>query len=107
MTYDSGNARLAGFRIDGPGQFTRLWEHAFGASNHFVLFPESGDLVVNDFDDDIGEQVVVLDVERGTERGRVAMGSPMQSVVFQAPGWAGDVYTCTFGAVARVYRTSS
>ena len=104
VTYDSGNERIAGLRIDGPGRFTRLWEHTFGASNHFVLFPESGEVVVNDFDDDTGEQVVVLDVESGTERGRVAIGSPVQSVVFQAPGWAGDVYTCTFSTVARVYR---
>ena len=36
------------------------------------------------------------------EKGRVAIGSPIQSVVFQAPGFGRDLYTCTFATVARV-----
>ncbi len=102
VAYDSGNARLAAFRFEGRGRFTRLWEHAFGAGNHFLLYPDTGELVVNDFQDDPGEQVVVLDVETGAEKGRVAIGSPVQSVVFQSPGFTRDFYTCTFTTVARV-----
>jgi hypothetical protein len=102
VAYDSGNARLAAFRFDGPGRFARLWEHPFGAANHFLVFPDTGEIVVNDFQDDVGEQVVVLDTESGRERGRVAIDSPVQSVVFQAPGFARDVYTCTFATLARV-----
>jgi hypothetical protein len=102
VAYDSGNSRLAAFRFDGPGRFTRLWEHGFGASNHFLLYPDTGEVVVNDHQDDVGEQVVVLDLESGAEKGRVAVGSPVQSVVFQAAGFARDLYTCTFMTVARV-----
>jgi hypothetical protein len=102
VAYDSGNARLAGFRFDGPGRFARLWEHPFGTGNHFLLYPDTGELVVNDFQDEVGEQVVVLDLETGGERGRVATGSPVQSVVFQAPGFGRDLYTCTFAGVTRV-----
>jgi hypothetical protein len=102
VAYDSGNARLGAFRFDGPGNFAPLWERAFGASNHFVLWPDTGELVVNDFQDDVGEQVVVLNLESGTEKGRVAIASPVQSVLFQAPGFARDVYTCTFMTVARI-----
>lgn len=102
VAYDSGNARLAAFRFDGPGRFARLWEHAFGAGNHFLLYPDTGELVVNDFRPDAGEHVVVLDLERGIERGRVAIESPVQSVVFQAPGFGRDLYTCTFTTLARV-----
>jgi hypothetical protein len=102
VAYDSGNARLAAFRFDGPERFTRLWEHPFGAGNHFLLYPDTGEFVVNDFQPDTGEQVVVLDLVTGTERGRVAIDSPVQSVVFQAPGFGRDLYTCTFMTVARV-----
>lgn len=102
VAYDSGNARIAAFRFDGPGRFARLWEHGFGASNHFLLHPDTGEIVVNDFRADAGEHVVVLDLETGAERGRVAIESPVQSVVFQAPGFGRDLYTCTFTTVARV-----
>jgi hypothetical protein len=102
VAFDSGNARIAAFRFDGPGRFGRLWEHPFGASNHFLLYRDTGEIVVNDFQSDVGEQVVALDLETGAERGRVAIGSPVQSVVFQAPGWGRDLYTCTFMTVARV-----
>jgi hypothetical protein len=102
VAYDSGNARIAAFRFDGPRRFTRLWEHRFGAGNHFLLYPDSGEIVVNDFRPDAGEHVVVLDLDTGAERGRVAVDSPVQSVVFQAPGFGRDLYTCSFTTVARV-----
>ncbi len=102
VAYDSGNARLAAFRFEGSGRFVRLWEHPFGAGNHFLLYPDTGEVVVNDYQAEHGEQVVVLDLESGAERGRVAIDSPVQSVVFQAPGFGRDLYTCTFMTVARV-----
>jgi hypothetical protein len=104
VTFDSGNARIAAFRY-GPGSFERLWQHAFGASNHFLLFPVTGEIVVNDFDGTT-EHVVVLDIETGAELGRVATGSPIQSALFQSPGWSRDVYTCTFTTLSRVFVAS-
>jgi hypothetical protein len=62
-----------------------LWEHGFGAGNHFLLWPDTGEIAVNDFQEDVGEHAVVLDLETGVEKGRAAIPSPMQSVVFQAP----------------------
>jgi hypothetical protein len=102
VAYDSGNGRLAAFRFDGPGRFARRWEHAFGASSHFLLYRDTGEIVVNDFRDDAGEHVVVLDVATGAERGRVATGSPVQSVVFPAPGFDRDLYACSFATLAHV-----
>ena len=101
VVYDSGNGRIGGFRY-GSGAMEPLWEHAFNASNHFLLFPDTGEIVVNDYDAG-NEHVVVLDIESGAERGRAATGSPMQAVLFQSPGWARDVYTCTFTALSRVF----
>jgi len=102
VAYDSGNARIAAFRFEGPGRFERLWEHGFGAGNHFLLYPDTGELAVNDFQEDVGEHAVVLDLETGAEKGRAAIPSPMQSVVFQTPGFGRDFYTCTFATLARV-----
>lgn len=101
VVYDSGNARIAGFRY-GQNVFERLWEHAYGASNHFLLFPDTGEIVVNDFDG-TSEHVVVLNVETGAELGRIATGSPIQAALFQAPGWSRDVYTCTFTTLSRTF----
>jgi hypothetical protein len=104
VAYDSGNAQIAGFRY-GDGVFERLWEHAFGASNHFLLFPDTGEIVVNHFDGS-AEHVVVLDIESGAELGRVATGSPIQAALFQSPGWSRDVYTCTFTTLSRAFVAS-
>ncbi len=101
VAYDSGNGRIGAFRYGG-GAFERLWELEMDASNHFLLFPDTGEIVVNDFGDG-GEHVVVLDIESGAEKARVATGSPVQSALFQSPGWSRDVYTCTFTTVSRAW----
>ena len=102
VAYDSGNSRVGGFRYGGTGDFDRLWEHDFGASNHFLLYLDTGEIVVNDFDGTT-EHVVILEIESGRELGRVVTGSPVMSVLFQAPGWDRDVYTCTFTTIARTF----
>ena len=47
-------------------------------------------------------QIVVLDIETGDERVRVDAGSPVQSVVFPAPGFDRDLYYCSFPCVSRI-----
>lgn len=102
VAYDSGNALIAGFRYAGPRDFQRLWEHDFNCGNHFLLFADTGEIVVNDFDDET-EHVVVLNIETGEELGRVATGSALFSAVFQSPGWERDVYTCSFATLSRTF----
>lgn len=102
VAFDSGNARIAGFRYSGPGSFERLWEHAFNCGNHFLVFPDTREVVVNDFDGS-AEHVVILDVESGVEKGRGATGSSMFSPVFQSPGWARDIYSCSFSTISRTF----
>jgi hypothetical protein len=48
------------------------------------------------------DEVVVVDIETGAERGRAAVPSLMQSVVFPAPGFGRDLYWCTMTTLARV-----
>ena len=51
VAYDSGNALLGAFRFDAPGTFLPLWELPFGAANHFILYPDTGEIAVNDYRD--------------------------------------------------------
>jgi hypothetical protein len=48
------------------------------------------------------EDVLVLDVGTGVERGRASVPSLFQSVLFPCPGWNRDVYYCSFSTVARI-----
>jgi hypothetical protein len=48
------------------------------------------------------DEVVVVDIETGEERGRAPVPTLMQSVVFPAPGFDRDVYWCTMTTIARV-----
>jgi hypothetical protein len=48
------------------------------------------------------EDVVLLDLATGAERGRAAIPTMFQSVVFPAPGWSNDLYYCSFSTIARV-----
>ena len=51
------------------------------------------------------EDVLVLDVGTGVERGRASVPSLFQSVLFPCPGWNRDVYYCSFSTVARIAPT--
>jgi hypothetical protein len=48
------------------------------------------------------DEVVVVDIETGTERGRAAVPTLMQSVVFPSPGFGRDLYWCTMTTLARI-----
>jgi hypothetical protein len=98
--YDSGNGVLAAFNVDG-NRATPRWRREQDHGAHMVRWPASGELLTCDFRDGV-DHVVVLDIESGDELGRVATGSPVQSVLFPAPGWDRDAYYCSFTTLARV-----
>ena len=104
--YDSGNGRMTAFDVADDGTLTPRWTREQRHGCHPLLFPDTGELVTDDHDRDRGaDQVVVLDVETGAERLRVESGSPVQSVLFPAPGFADDVYVCSFTTLTRVAGT--
>jgi hypothetical protein len=49
-----------------------------------------------------GDDVVVLDIEAGTERARARVPSMFQSVLFPAPGFGRELYWCSFSTLARL-----
>lgn len=102
--YDSANRHLAAWRLDPDnGDLDPLWHKSdFGCASHMLLYPRTGELLVNDYRR-LGEEIVLLDIASGTERGRVRSGGLTQGVVFPSPGWSRDFYWSSMGRLARVY----
>lgn len=101
--YDSGNGVVAAFRFDDAGVTAPLWRRDLDHAAHPVLFADTGELVLHHHDAPRrADQVVVLDIETGRELARADTGSPVQSVLFAAPGFDRDLYTCSFTTVARI-----
>ena len=105
--YDSANQHLQAWTWrasarSGP-ELTPLWQRTpFGCASHMILYPGSGELVINDYRHH-GEEVVVLDISNGQELARVRSGGVMQGVVFPSVGWGRDFYWSSMGRLARVY----
>ena len=101
--YDSSNRVLAAFDFDEAGDTTPRWRREQDHACHPILFPDTGELVTNDHDlERMMDQVVILDIETGEERARADTGSPVQSVLFPAPGFGRDLYCCSFTTLSRV-----
>jgi hypothetical protein len=104
VAFDSANKVLKAWRfaVD-EGALQPLWQKQnFGAASHMILYADTGELVVNDYRR-MGEEVVVLQMETGEEKGRVRSGGITQGVVFPSVGWSRDLYWCSMGRLARVF----
>lgn len=102
--FDSANGVLEAFDVPESGPLRRRWRREQAHGCHMVLWPDTGELLTDDFVPDVGDHAVVLDVETGEEKARVHTGSPVQSVLFSSPGWHRDAYLCTFTTLTRVFR---
>ena len=106
LAYDSANDCVQAFAFateDGLTALTPLWrKDGFGCASHMLLYPDSGEVVLNDWRR-LGEEVVLLDVLTGQEKGRVRVGGWSQGVVFPSPGLSRDFYWCSMSRVARVF----
>ncbi|HEX8645728.1 MAG TPA: hypothetical protein VF715_02430 [Thermoleophilaceae bacterium] len=132
--YDSGNAVMRAWRLDGDG-LEPLWRRdGFAHAGHLIAYPDTRELVACDWSDtpalrrplvrralrpvsqamaQLGaarraslhtgrDSLVVLDLDSGEERGRVAVPSPSQSYTFPAPGFGRDVLYQSLTTIARV-----
>jgi hypothetical protein len=97
VAYDSANGVLVAFRH--AGGLEPLWRRDLNTAGHLAWFPADRTLLAYDHRET--EDVVLLDIDTGDERPRVATGSAMQSVVFPAAG-DGVAYYCSFSTVARI-----
>jgi len=67
-----------------------------------LVFPDSGELVINDFTDDGSDDLVVVDVATGALLDRVPTGSRIANGMFLTAGDDRDVFYCTTTTFARV-----
>ena len=99
VAWDSINGGLAGVE---DASLEPLWHLDVRPSMQPVVFPESGELVVNDFTQDGTDDLVVVDVATGTLLDRVDTGSRIANGMFLTAGGHRDVFYCTTLALARV-----
>lgn len=109
MVWDTGNTGIAAFDLSqglSSGAGEMRWFQPFRTSMHPMLYPDTQELVVNDFrlldDDATSDDLVVLDLRTGQMKARVETGSKRMSGMFLCPGWDRDLYYCSYGTVARI-----
>lgn len=102
--YDSANRYLQAWRFEPESRrLTPLWHKSpFGCASHMIHYPDTGELVINDYRRN-GEEVAVLRIESGDELARVRIGGLNQGVVFPSAGWQRDFYWSSMGRIARVF----
>jgi hypothetical protein len=106
--YDSGNGVLAAFDIAADGSLRRRWRRDQNHACHQLLFADTGELLTTDHDAErMMDQFVIVDIETGDERVRMDSGSPLQSVLFPAPGFGRDLYLCSFSTISRLASVES
>jgi len=101
IAWDSVNGGLAGVRTDGD-TLEVAWQLDVRASMQPLVFPDSGELVINDFTDDGSDDLVVVDVATGALLDRVPTGSRIANGMFLTAGGDRDVLYCTTTTFARV-----
>lgn len=101
IAWDSVNGGLAGIAT-GDNELSVAWQLDIRASMQPIVFPESGELVINDFTAEGVDDLVVVDVSTGALLDRVATGSRVANGMFLTAGGQRDVFYCTTTVLARV-----
>lgn len=111
VAFDSSNSVVRAWRHDPATEvLSELWTRKnFGMGGHTIYYQDSGEIVTADYQSlkilrglREGENSVVLDIETGKEKARVAMGNYMQSAVFPCPGWDRDFYWLGLDRLTRI-----
>ena len=100
IAWDSINGGVAGIS-DADGDLKVSWTVDARPSMQPVVFPETGEFVINDFKPD-DDQLIVIDIQTGEVIYRVSTGSHIANGMFLTPGGDRDIYYCSTYAVARV-----
>lgn len=100
IAWDSINGGLAGISTD--GKLEPAWHLDVRPTMQPIIYPESGELVINDFTAEQSDDLIVVDIESGELVSRVATGSRIANGMFLSPGENRDVYYCSTLSFARV-----
>ena len=100
IAWDSINGGLAG--ISTAGDLEVLWQLEARPTMQPVVFPESGELVINDFTQAQSDDLIVVNAQTGDLLSRVSTGSRIANGMFLAAGEDRDVYYCSTLSWARI-----
>ncbi len=100
LVWDSVNGGLAGVATDEATLSVR-WTLDARPSMQPVVFPKSGELVINDYKTG-DDQIIVVDISTGDVLSRVSLGSRVANGMFLTAGTERDVYYCSTLAVSRI-----
>ena len=100
IAWDSINGGLAGIATDESALRVR-WTLDARPSMQPVVFPETGELVINDYATG-DDQLIVVDITTGEVTSRVSLGSRVANGMFLTAGLDRDVYYCSTLAISRV-----
>ena len=100
IAWDSVNGGLAGVAVEGDG-LSVAWTVDARPSMQPLVYPETGELVINDYKTG-DDQLIVVDISSGEILSRVSLGSRVANGMFLTPGLGRDVYYCSTLAISRV-----
>ena len=100
IAWDSINGGLAGIStID--RKLAVSWQLDMRPTMQPVVFPESGELVINNFEN--GEdELIVVDIATGELLSRAKVNARLANGMFLSPGFNRDIFYCTTGAFSKV-----
>lgn len=102
IAWDSVNGGLAGVATHGADLDVAWSIPDVRPSMQPVVYPDSGELVINDFTDAGTDDVIVVDIATGELIDRVSTGSRIANGMFLSPGPGRCVFYCSTLTVAAI-----
>ena len=100
IAWDSINGGLAGIAtVDGALRVA--WHVDARPSMQPVVFPDTGELVINDYRTG-DDRLIVVDIKKGEVLSEVSLGSRVANGMFLTAGCDRDIYYCSTLAFSRV-----
>ena len=100
IAWDSINGGLAGISTT-DRKLAVSWQLDMRPTMQPVVFPESGELVINNFEN--GEdELIVVDIATGELLSRAKVNARLANGMFLSPGFNRDIFYCTTGAFSKV-----
>ena len=100
IAWDSINGGLAGISTTNR-KLAVSWQLDVRPTMQPVIFPESGELVINNFEN--GEdELIVVDIATGELLSRAKVNARLANGMFLTPGFNRDIFYCTTGTFSKV-----
>ncbi len=100
IAWDSINGGLAGISTK-DRKLAVSWQLDMRPTMQPVIFPDSGELVINNFEN--GEdELIVVDIATGELLSRAKVNARLANGMFLTPGFNRDIFYCTTGTFSKV-----